>query len=215
MNQQGAMEVLAGMLLCIGIIIVIALAIQILFLLNLHWTLAAVKERNRELSPGMVWLSLIPLFGMIWVIIMVPKIANSLRNEFEDRGWSTANEGFGRTVGMLWAWGGVANMVLSIAQNAAQFGQQQEVAMMLGLLGCPLGLAILVCWIMFWVQTYQYRKRLTDGPRGYREDSLEDDYDDRRPRRDEDDHGRRGDDDYRRDDERPGDDRPRRDRDEY
>src|SRR5262245_30031578 len=214
MNQQGMAEFLAGMLICIAVILIIVLAIQILFLLNLHWTLAAVKERNRELSPGMVWLSLIPLFGMIWVIIMVPKIANSLRREFEDRGWSTANEGFGRTVGMLWAWGGVANLVLSLAQNAAQFGKQQEVAMLLSLLGCPVGIAILVCWIMFWVQTYQYRKRLTEGGDGYREGSVEDDYDDRRrPRHHEDEHGRQSDDDFRRDDE---DDRPRRrDKEDY
>jgi len=212
MNQQGAMEVVAGMLICVAIILLIAIVIQVLFLLNLHRTLDAVRERNREMSPGMVWLNLIPIFNIAWQIITVNKIANSLRKEFEDRGWHTADEGFARTVGMIWAWGNVANLALSIMQNAAQFADAKPVAMVLGLLGCPLGLAILVCWIMYCVQTYQYRKRLTEGGDGYREGSVEDDYDDhRRPRHDEDDRKRLGDDDYRRDDEHRRDDDYRRD----
>src|SRR5438045_3532909 len=106
MNQQGAWEILAGVLVCVVIVFAVIILLHILFLLNLHWTLAQVREPNREMSPGMVWLNLIPLFNIVWAIIMVSKIANSLRNEFEDRGWSTSNEGFGRTTGMLWAWGG-------------------------------------------------------------------------------------------------------------
>jgi hypothetical protein len=184
MNQQGALEVVAGMLLCIGIILVIYLVVYILFLLNLHRTLAEVAERNRELSPGLVWLSLIPLFNIVWNIIMVAKIANSLKNEFSDRGWSTQNEGFARTTGMIWAWGGVASVVLSIIQNGAQFADARPIAMVLGLLSCPLSLAIFICWIMFWVQTHGYKVRLREGERGYGSGSPEEDYDDnyRRPR---------------------------------
>ena len=108
------------------------------------------------------------------------------------------DEGFARTVGMLWAWGGVVNVGLSIVQNVAQFAKMEPIAMVVSLIGCPLAIGIFVCWIIFWVQTYQYRKRLTEGQRGYRDGSIEDDYDDRRrPRYDEDD-------DYDdRDDDRP------------
>ena len=85
--------------------------------------------------------------------------------------------------------------------------------MVIGLIGCPVGLTIFVCWIIFWVQTYQYRKRLETEGRGYEPGSVEDDYDDevRRPRKEDDDFDRpRRDDDFR--DER--DDRDRR-RDDY
>lgn len=216
MNQQGMAEFLVGMIVCIVVLIAIALVIHILFLLNLHRTVAAVREENRELSPGMVWLSLIPFVNLIWNVIMVPKISNSLRKEFEDREWSTTNEGFARTTGMVWAWGNVASTVVSIVQNVAQAADVKPMAMVLGLVNCPIGLAVLVCWIMFWVQTYQYRKRLTEGGDGYREGSVEDDYDDRRrPRLDEDEHGRPGKDDRDRDDDFRRDDEPRRDRDDY
>lgn len=225
MNQQGAMEVLAGMLVCIGAFLLIYLVIYILFVLNLHRTLEEVAERNRAMSPGLVWLIFIPLFNIIWAIIMVSKIAQSLRNEFEDRGWSTHNEGFARMTGMIWAWGAVVNIALSIMQNAAQFANQQPVAMLLGLLGCPLGLTIFVCWIIYWVQTHQYKVRLREGHRGYRSGSVEADYDDdyrpRRSRFDDDERSRDRDEDAgggdfnfdrpaRRDDNDDEDDRPRR-----
>jgi hypothetical protein len=208
------MELLMGMLVCFIIVIAVALIIQVLFLLTLYRTQQAVHERNRELSPGLVWLTLIPLFGMIWAPIMVPKLSNSLRREFEDRGWRVDGEGFARTTGMLWAWGGIANAVLSIIQNVAQLADMGAIALVLSLLSLPVGLGVLVCWIIYWVQMYQYGKRLREGERGYQAGSLEEDYDDdyRRSRRsrseDEDDERptRRRDDEY-------GDeegDRPRR-----
>jgi len=213
MQQQGPMAILGGMLICLLIFVAVLLILSILFLLNLHRTLNAVSARNRELTPGLVWLSLVPLVSIVWNPIMVPKICNSLRREYEDRGWPTDGEGFARVSGTIWAWGGVASVVISVFQNVAQAADAGPVAMVLGLVNCPVSLAILVCWIMFWVQTYQYRKRLETEGRGYEPGSVEDDYDDevRRPRKDEDDFDR-----PRRDDEYPDekDDRNRR-RDEY
>jgi hypothetical protein len=212
MQQQGPWAFLAGMMVCLLIVLAVALIIHVLFLLNLHRTLNAVSERNRELAPGLVWLSLIPLFNIIWNPIMVPKISNSLRREYEDRGWPTDGEGFARTSGLIWAWGGVVNIAFSVAQNVAQAADAGPMAMVFGLIGCPLGLTIFVCWIMFWVQTYQYRNRL-DSERSCQPGSLEEDYDDeyRRPRKEQDDFDR-----PRREDEFPDekDDHERR-RDDY
>jgi hypothetical protein len=186
MNQQAA-GILAGLFVCILFAIAIGLTLQILFLLNLHRTLNEVRERNREMQPGLVWLNLIPLFNIVWTIITVKKVSNSIEKEYEDRGWRTADEGFARTTGMIWAWGNVASLVLSIIQNAAQFADQAPIAMLISLLSLPVSLAILVCWIMFWVQTHQYKVRLREGGRGYAPGSLEEDYDENpRPRYTED-----------------------------
>jgi hypothetical protein len=186
MNQQAA-PFFAGMLVCLAVFLAIILVIQILFLLTLHRTMKAVDERNREFAPGMVWLTLIPLVGSIWVLFMVPKIVNSLRREFEDRGWGTEGEGFGRIPGLIWAWGGLVSIVISVAQNAAQIGGQMELSMLISLVSLPVSLTILVCWIIFWVQMAQYGARLREGGRGYKPGSLEEDYDEyHRPRRDED-----------------------------
>ena len=218
MNQQ-AMGFLAGMLVCLAIVFVVVLGIYILFLLNLQRTLDAVRERNRELSPGLVWLTLIPLFNIVWILIMVPKISNSIRNEFESRRWRTEGEGFARTTGMLWAWGGVVNLAISVLQNMAQFADLGPLAMILSLVGLPVSLGIFVCFVMFWVQTYQYKNRLGEGGRT----ALEDDYDDQfgGPRRDDDDDDRPRRRRYEDDDDRPRrrrdedeHDRPRRDRDD-
>jgi hypothetical protein len=182
-NQQ-AMGLLAGM--CIGMLVVFALilTVYILYLLNLHRTLAEVDERNREMSPGLVWLMLIPLFSTFWAPYMVAKIANSLRNEFEDRRWPTEGEGFTRSVGMIFAWGGVVNFGLSIIQNVLQYLDMMSVAMVISFVGLPIGLALFVLWIVYWVQTHQYKVRLREGGRGYRPGGVEEDYDDSfRPRR--------------------------------
>lgn len=190
MNAQGqplGMEALLGLLICVGIVLLILLVIQIFFLLTMMKTMKAVDERNRGMQPGMVFLTLIPLFGIVWAIILVNKMSESLEKEFDERRWNTSDEGFGHVAGSIWAWGGVVNVVLSILQNVIQAAGEPMIAMVLGVLGLPLGLAILVCWILYWVQIAQYGRRLREGGRG----GLEEDYDDYSPpRRDREDYER-------------------------
>lgn len=194
MNQQQAMGMLAGMLVCIAVGFLIVLLIQILFCLTLYRTQQKVAERNREMTPGLVWLDMIPIFSTFWGLYMVPRLSNSLRNEFDYRGWRTEGENFGRTVGMIWVWAGVVNFAIGIVEFAAGLGGADAVAQVLNLTGCPIGLTILVCWIIYWVQMYQYGKRLSDGGRGYARGSIEEDFDDNyRPGRDDDEEYRRRD----------------------
>jgi len=202
--QGGAGDALAGMFICFLVFLAVLLLLSILFLITLYQTQSQVREPNRELSPGLVWLTLIPLFGTIWAAIMVPKLSNSLRREFEDRGLGTDAEGFGYVPGMIWAWGGIANLVLSVLQNVLRFADLAPIAFLLSLLGLPLGIAVLVCWIIYWVQMYKYGKRLREGQPGYPEGSLEADYDEdfRQPRPEEEDHDRRGRDDKQTDESR-------------
>jgi hypothetical protein len=205
MNAGPGADALIAALICGGICLAIILAIQIFFCLTLYRTQKLVAERNRELTPGLVWLDMIPIFNAIWGVIMVPKLANSLRNEFQDRGWNTEGESFARTSGMIWAWAGVLNFVIGIVEITAELADLPLVSKVLNLTGLPLGLTILISWIIYWVQMYQYGKRLRE--RGYRRDSIEADYDDQfqRPRRHADDFND-DDDRDRRDDRRLRDD---------
>ena len=171
-------------MVCMLVVFAAILVVYCIYLLNLHRTLAEVHERNREMQPGLVWLMLIPLFSTFWAPYMVAKISNSLRKEFEDRGWPIDGEGFGRTVGMLLAWGGVVSFGLSMMQNVLQFANMMEVATIVSLLNLPIGLGLFVCWIIYWIQTHGYKVRLREGGRGYRPGGVEEDYDDEfRPRR--------------------------------
>jgi hypothetical protein len=136
--------------ICIQLVlVVIGIAIQILYLLNLYKTLNAISPRNREMEPGMVFLNLIPLFGLVWQFFVVLRLADSLRQEYRDRGMSTANEGFGYGAGLTMAIGAC--------------------------LCC--GPVALVGMIMHWVQINGYRTRLEQRSKRRRRDEDED-YDD-------------------------------------
>ncbi len=205
MNQQGLPPAFWGVLICaVAVGLAVGLTIQVFFLFTLYRTQSLVAERNREVQPSTVWwtllLNLIPLVGNLWVIYLVPKLSNSLRREFEDRGWRTEGEGFGRTAGMIWAWGGLAYTFIAVVQNVLQFSGNMRASMLISLVSLPLALGLLVSFILFWVQMYQYGKRLRVGDRGYARGSVEEDFDDnyRRPRHNDEEYRRHDEDDDRR-----------------
>lgn len=212
-NANALAEVAIGFLVCIGIVILIAITIAVLFCLTLQRTLSEVRERNRAMAPGLVWLYLIPLFNIFWSIFIVLKVAESLQNEFRSRGWRTVNEAFGKTVGLFWSVGNIASVFVGCLIGFVDgMAQDPAVSVILNLVNMGISLTILVCWIIYWVQVAQYRRRLREGRRGYAADSVEADYDDdyrrpedneyddqpRRRRRDAEDDFDRGDDDRRR-----------------
>src|SRR5947209_19446038 len=133
MNAQGAAGVLAGFLICFAVIFVVAIVVHILFLLSLFRTMKRVRERNQEMAPGLVFLTLVPIFGIYWAVVTVQKIAGSLRREFKNRGWRVSEANFGRTVGNFWAWGIVASAVLSVVRIGAQLVDLRPIAMILAL----------------------------------------------------------------------------------
>jgi hypothetical protein len=196
---------------CIGasIGLAISLTIQCFFLLTLNRALKAVAEGNRQITPRAVWLTivinLIPVMGPIWSIYVVRRMAASIRREFEERGWPTTGEGFGRIAGLLWAWGALLYVPINVVQLYLQFSGDMATATMISLVSLPVALGLFACFIVYWVQMYVYGSRLREGHRQHASGSVEDDFDDRldefdRPRR-------RPGDEF--DDDRP----PRRDRD--
>ncbi|MBI2808282.1 MAG: hypothetical protein HYX68_25120 [Planctomycetes bacterium] len=65
-----------------------------------HIALNAVSPRNRDLEPAMVFLLLIPCFGLIWWFILVMRVGSSLAKEFEERGLEPDGD-FGTLMGIL------------------------------------------------------------------------------------------------------------------
>lgn len=64
-----------------GLFLLGALAVAMLFMLTQHRILSALKPESRSLSPGKVWLQLVPVLGIIWQFVVVIRIADSLRKE--------------------------------------------------------------------------------------------------------------------------------------
>lgn len=210
-NNNNAAGALVFACLCIGVILIGVLALYIFFCLTMQRTMSEVRPRNRTIPAGLVWLHMlhlagaIPIIGIIfglaasvWDLIMVLKIGSSLRNEFEDRGWRTDSEGFGRPVGLVWTVIALAATPLGLAMNllGKQVKDQTVMVTILIVIGV-LGLTSFVCWIIYWVLIASYGRRLREKSGrygGYRRGSVEEDFDDDyRPRRNRDD-------DYDRDD---------------
>jgi heme/copper-type cytochrome/quinol oxidase subunit 2 len=143
------------------VFLAVVIVVTILFLLSLSKALKACSSRNRTMEPGQVWLSLIPLVGIVFYIMAILKVPESLANEYRDRGLRGDGD-FGKTLGI---WFIVASFL------------------------CP-GVNFIL-WIMYWVKISGYTKELTAraGRREYARDDEDDDEDDRprrRSRRDED-----------------------------
>jgi hypothetical protein len=162
--QQGGALAGLGFFICFyGVILLIALGIQAMFLLTMSKCLKQIAPRNRQMEPGSVWLCLIPLFGIVWTIIMILRVAYSLRDEYDDRRLRGDGD-FGKTLGIVYI---VSAFIC--------------------------GIVALVCFIMYWVKIAGYTRELVesrddDRPRRRRRDEddaddVNDDQDDDRPRR--------------------------------
>lgn len=164
-------EMLPFLIGFVCVFLAIALVISICFLLSMSKALSRCKPRNRTMEPGMVWLNLVPCLNIVWQFLTVIRVSESLKNEFGDRGWDDRGD-FGKGIG-------IAGLCLNLAGSLP-----------IPFVQLILGLASLVCLIMYWVKVAGYSKELAhSGTRGRDDD---DDYDDRPRRR----RGRDDDDDY-------------------
>lgn len=130
----------------IGVVIgvfAVVLIPAIFYLLTLQNTLKAIRPENRTMTPGNVWLMLIPLFNLVWMFIMITRIADSIRNELNARGTVT-NERPTYNIGLVWC---ILFLVGRIPFIGGLFS-----------LGC------LVCWIIHWVKVNEYKKQFLAEP---------------------------------------------------
>ncbi len=155
-----------------AVILAVALVIQIFYLLTLSRALRRCRPRNRRMEPGQVWLNLIPCFNIVWIFITVTRLADSLRDEFDDRRLR-ADGDFGRTLGITY---NVLNLLGAIPYIGAIFS-----------------MAGLVCFIIYWVKIAGYSRQLFEDDEeryaGYdeRSDDESDDWDRGRGYRDDED----------------------------
>ena len=118
-------------------IVAIFLIPTIFYLRTLQKALQAVSIENRRMPPGQVWLSLIPLFNLIWMFIVVNKIAESFAAECYLLNIPTdetnPTQGIGNTKNIL----GLCTMI--------------------PIIGVLAGIGYIVCWIMHWVKVNEYK----------------------------------------------------------
>jgi hypothetical protein len=135
MGRFGATEIIL-----IFIVIGVMLIPQIFYLISLQKTLNEVSNENRKMQPNLVWLVLIPIFGLIWQFIVVNGIASSLQDEFKKRNIKVSEEKPGHTIGLTYC-------ILFCCS-------------IIPLIGVIAGMAGFVCWIIYWVKINNYRIEL-------------------------------------------------------
>lgn len=123
----------------------------VLFLLTQKRTIRLIQPRNRRIGPGEVFLQLIPLFGMVWQFFVVTRLSDSIRKE-------------------------LGETTFSFEETPAAHSEKKErptyrigitycilfCCYILPYIGSYLFLGGMVCWIIYWVQLYRYKKKLEE-----------------------------------------------------
>lgn len=135
MESLGPSEL--SVLLIFGLLIGGVVIIQILYLNTLYKLMKKIDPENRIMEPGLVFLTMIPAFGMVWRFIMVSRVTDSLGNELRSRGMHNEDPSPGKTQGQWYC------------------------GLYLGAFLIPFaGLVGRILWIMFWVKMNDFSKRL-------------------------------------------------------
>ena len=99
-------------ILILFVIIIGSLLIPILYLLTLNNILKLTSTKNRDISPGMVWLYLIPIVGMFIHYNHIARINRSIENELDERKIKYDYSQLGYTAGRTFS---LINIILFIA----------------------------------------------------------------------------------------------------
>ena len=112
----------------------------VFYLISMQKAFSRVAAERREMTPGLVWLMLIPLFGVVWHFFIVNKMCNSLKKEFAARGVVSQDN---------YSWPlGLTMCILSCCA-------------WIPYLGSVVGLATpLVLWIIWWIKVAGYSAKL-------------------------------------------------------
>lgn len=100
-DQVGGLIAL-GLLGFLGVLFLIILAINILVCFLLYKDYKAIPAQFRKLEPGLVWLLLIPCFGLVWNFFVFPRLGESFKAYFDSVGQTDVGDG-GTTLGWAYA----------------------------------------------------------------------------------------------------------------
>lgn len=122
---------LAGIFMLMLIFTGIVLIPGIFFILTLQKAILRCSPENRTITPGMVWLMLIPLFNLVWDFILVKEIASTLEREFKKRNVPVETAP-GKNIGFAWC-------ILAVGTIIPFLG-------VLSVIGA------IICWILYWAK---------------------------------------------------------------
>jgi cell division protein FtsW (lipid II flippase) len=138
----------------LGLVILLGLVFLFIFyLLSLRKTMKAIRPENRTITPGMVWILLVPYFQIILQFWITKAMADSLVKEYRARGLETKNEDFGLKSGF-----GMAILEIVLLTLEVIYGEKapHDIMVAQGIFG----IAIIVYFIKHWYHISRYGKAL-------------------------------------------------------
>lgn len=114
----------------------------IFFVLTLYRTAEQISVQNRRIVPSQVWLLFIPLFNLIWMFVVINKLAASIKQECDRLNITYTQQTPTKDIGNIYA-------LLAIAS-------------LMPVIGFFFGLGALICWIIYWTQVARYRKQFIE-----------------------------------------------------
>jgi len=137
--------------------------LAILFLFAQQKIMQVISPENREMSPGSVWLQLIPVFGMVWQFIVVIRIARSVSKEMASKiGGSILDNSpvqIKETDEFPTYAIGIAYCILTTIGVIINYATAHS-SSYLPLLGSLFCLTGMVCWIIYWVRLVKTKNKL-------------------------------------------------------
>jgi len=128
----------------LGIVVVFLLAfliVMIFFLISLQKALTLSGAENRDMSPGLVWLNLIPVFNLGWMIYTVLKVSEAISKKYTAHNVPNPTEG-AKTNGLVYS-------ICSICS-------------LIPFLGGFIALVGLVFFIIYWVNIAGFNKAMQE-----------------------------------------------------
>ena len=91
----------AAILFFIAVVALISLAIQVFVCWLLYSAYQAIPRQFQKQQPGLVWLLLIPCFGMVWNFFVIPKLSESFQAFFQSKGRTDVGD-CGAQIGLVY-----------------------------------------------------------------------------------------------------------------
>ena len=134
-------------LLVVGLIFLIP---YIFFLLSQYNILKVIQPDNRLMQPFEVWFQLVPVFGLIWQFVVVGRIADSIRNEYQSQ----------KDISFLGMGDGelLENINNRVTYSTGFWYCVMVCCSLIPVLGFITGIGALVLWITYWRQLIKHKE---------------------------------------------------------
>lgn len=88
-----------GEFVCLALVVGFIIGVGVLAALTR--VLGRVRPENRRMEPGEVWLNLVPVVNLIWPVVTVERVGESVRAELTARGLAKRKDAYGKTSGLI------------------------------------------------------------------------------------------------------------------